>query len=201
MFREPTADSTLIVQQGHLAAYGVTEFFGVESRETNRTAQHWIDALRLEPHPEGGWFREVYRADESIPRSGLPDRFTGDRAFSTSIYFLLQHAEFSALHRIRQDELWHFYDGSSLTVDAIDPQGKHSTVMLGRDVKAGESLMAVIKAGSLFGASLRDRDSFALVGCTVAPGFCFDDFEMPRRGELIAKYPQHSDLIDRLTRG
>ena len=74
-------------------------------------ARQWVETLRLSRHPEGGWFREVYRATEAIPHHSLPDRFTGDRSYTTAIYFLLDDTDFSALHRIKQDEVWHFYDG------------------------------------------------------------------------------------------
>jgi predicted cupin superfamily sugar epimerase len=163
-------------------------------------ARHWIEALQLGPHPEGGYFRQVYRSAELIAREHLPGRFNGDRAFSTSIYFLLAGDDFSALHRIRQDEVWHFYDGSSLTIHAIDPEGRYVARQLGRGVQHGESLQVVIPAGHLFGATVNDSQSYALVGCTVAPGFDFDDFELPSRDVLVQQYPQHQQLIERLTR-
>lgn len=163
-------------------------------------AEQWIQDLKLERHPEGGWFRDVYRASEAIPRDALPERFVGDRAFSTAIYFLLNETDVSALHRIKQDEVWHFYDGSPLTIHQIDPAGTYSTIALGRNVQADETLLAVVEAGSLFGASVNDTSSFSLVGCTVAPGFDFDDFEMPSRAQLQEQYPQHRDIIEKLTR-
>jgi len=163
-------------------------------------AQQWIQALELRRHPEGGWFREIYRASETIPRTGLPSRFTGERQFSTAIYFLLDRGDFSALHRIKQDEIWHFYDGAPLTIHMIDADGRRSSTTLGRDVQAGETLVAVVKAGTLFGAVVTDVERYTLVGCTVAPGFDFADFEMPGRAELLERYPQHEELIKRLTR-
>lgn len=162
--------------------------------------QQWINELQLQPHPEGGWYREVYRANESIAQAALPDRFTGDRAFSTSIYYLLGPGDISALHRIRQDEIWHFYDGSSLVVDVIYPDGRAETLRVGRDLNAGELPMAVVPAGSWFGATADTSDGYSLVGCTVAPGFDFDDFELPSRAELLERFPQHCELIKRLTR-
>jgi len=164
-------------------------------------AENWIRTLELQPHPEGGWYREVYRADETIPQASLPARFTGDRHFSTAIYFLLEGKNFSAFHRIRQDELWHFYDGCSLTIHTIDPDGKYSTIQLGRNLQAEESLLAVVKAGWLFGATVDDTSAYSLVGCTVAPGFDFEDFQLPTRAELLAEYPQHEQIITRLTQG
>jgi hypothetical protein len=163
-------------------------------------AQAWIERLQLRRHPEGGWFRETYRSDEILSRAALPPRFGGDRAFSTAIYFLLEGEDFSALHRIRQDEIFHFYDGSALTLHMIDPGGNYATVKLGRDLAAGESPQAIVAAGSLFGATVNDPRSYALVGCTVAPGFDFADFSMPSREELCRQLPQHRQIVERLTR-
>jgi len=163
-------------------------------------AQTWIDGLKLRRHPEGGWFRETYRSDEGVGRAALPPRFGDDRAFSTAIYFLLEGEDFSALHRIKQDEVFHFYDGSSLTVHVIDPDGNYSALKLGRDWTAGERPQAVVPAGSLFGATVNDTRSYSLVGCTVAPGFDFADFELPAREELCRQFPQHREIIEKLTR-
>jgi predicted cupin superfamily sugar epimerase len=163
-------------------------------------AQRWIDALQLRRHPEGGYYRETYRAAEALPKATLPARFSGDRSFSTAIYFLLEGADFSALHRIKQDEVWHFYDGSSLTVHVIDPAGNYTALRVGRDLEKGELPQAVVAAGCLFGATVNEPNSYALAGCTVAPGFDFADMEMPGREELCRLYPQHRELIERLTR-
>jgi predicted cupin superfamily sugar epimerase len=163
-------------------------------------AQAWIDGLQLRRHPEGGWFRETYRSDEVLPRASLPPRFGGDRAFSTAIYFLLDGEDYSALHRIKQDEVWHFYDGAGVTVHVIDGAGSYSAIRVGRDFRAGEVPQAVVKAGCLFGATVTDPRSYALAGCTVAPGFDFADFEMPAREELCRLYPRHRTIIERLTR-
>ena len=163
-------------------------------------AADWIADLQLNPHPEGGFFRETYRCPETIAQAHLPPRFSGPRSFVTAIYFLLRSQDFSALHRIRQDEIWHFYDGTTLLIDVIDPRGALSTIRLGRNARAGEALQAVVTGGCLFGARVEAADSFALVGCTVAPGFDFADFEMPSRAALLAQYPQHRAAIERLTR-
>ena len=98
------------------------------------TAQDWIDALELRPHPEGGHFRETYRSHETIAQAHLPPRFTGDRALATAIYFLLQGDDFSALHRIRQDEVWHFYAGGPLVISVIAPDGELTAIQLGADL-------------------------------------------------------------------
>jgi predicted cupin superfamily sugar epimerase len=169
-----------------------------EPHVTNAT--RWIERLQLRPHPEGGYFCETYRAAEMVARAALPERFRGDRAFSTAIYFLLDRHDFSALHRLKQDELWHFYDGSSLTIHLIDRHGYYSCLHLGREIDNGAVPQAVVPAGYLFGATVDDPSSYALVGCTVAPGFSFDDFEMPTRSQLLELYPQHRQLIERLTR-
>jgi len=163
-------------------------------------AKDWIEVLQLQRHPEGGFFRETYRSPETIARQHLPPRFSGDRAFATAIYFLLQGNDVSALHRIKQDEVWHFYEGGSLTIYVIAADGDLSKVRLGRDVRAGEVLQAVVRADCLFGARLNEPRSYALVGCTVAPGFDFADFEMPARHELVQRYPQHKAIIEELTR-
>ena len=163
-------------------------------------ANAWIESLQLEPHPEGGWYREVYRSPERIAAQGLPPRCDGDRAFSTAIYFLLKDGEFSALHRIQQDEVWHHYDGASLRIDVIDETGGHAPIALGTNVEAGERPLAVVTAGCLFGASLESGGTHALVGCTVAPGFEFADFHMPSRERLLEQYPQHRGVVQALTR-
>ncbi|OIO71631.1 MAG: hypothetical protein AUJ57_06885 [Zetaproteobacteria bacterium CG1_02_53_45] len=162
-------------------------------------ADEWVRSLGLQKHPEGGWYKEIYRSAESIPVSALPERFTSARSFCTSIYFLLSDNEFSAFHRIKQDELWHFYDGDGLSVHVIDRDGNYVEKLLGRKPQEGESFQHVVRAGDWFGASVAPG-GYALVGCTVAPGFDFSDFEMAARDELLELFPQHRDLITRLTR-
>ena len=100
-------------------------------------ARRWIDGLRLRPHPEGGYYRETYRASEGIARAALPARFPGDRSFCTAIYYLLEAGQLSAFHRIRQDEMWHLYAGGGLTVHVIDPTGRYDALKLGADLGAG----------------------------------------------------------------
>ena len=161
-------------------------------------AQQWIQRLQLQPHPEGGWYRQTYRAPLTLPHAALPGH-AGDRAASTAIYFLLAGDQFSAFHRLRSDEVWHFYAGSELIVHVIE-HGTYSEILLGNDMQAGQQFQAVVPSGCWFGSSLRHPDTYALVGCTVAPGFDFADFEMAKRAELIAHYPQHRAMIERLTR-
>jgi uncharacterized protein len=165
-----------------------------------KSAQYWIDKLNLIAHPEGGYYRETYRSELSIPREGLPPQFPGPRLVSTAIYFLLDGENFSAFHRLRSDELWHFYAGSPITVHVIEPDGGYSEIQLGGDPDAGDLLQAAVKAGHWFASRVRDPKAFALAGCTVAPGFDFADFELGKREDLVRLYPQHRNLIESLTR-
>jgi uncharacterized protein len=165
-----------------------------------KDADYWIEKLALEPHPEGGYYRQTYRAELTIDQAALPEGFPGARAASTAIYFLLKSGDFSAMHRLRSDELWHFYAGGALVVSVIDEGGRYSELLLGSGADAGEIFQAVVKAGNWFGARVQDASTFALVGCTVAPGFDFADFEMGKREELIRKFPRHRRVIERLTR-
>ena len=157
------------------------------------TADDIIASLSLQPHPEGGWYRQTHCSAHSV---GTP---RGSRPASTAIYFLLRDGECSALHRIASDEVWHFYGGSSLCVESIAPDGRVASFVLGHDLATGEVLQAWVPAGHWFGASLV-RGGWALVGCTVAPGFDFKDFEMGSRVELMKAYPACEQIVRRLTR-
>jgi predicted cupin superfamily sugar epimerase len=163
-------------------------------------AQTWIDRLDLEPHPEGGYYRETYRTEHAIPADGLPDRFDDARNVAALIYFLLPGDSFSALHRIQQDEAWHFYDGAPITLHRITPDGTYSTVTLSRSVEDGHCLQTVVPAGTWFGATVDENDGYSLVGCTTAPAFDFADFELADRAALTEELPDHAPLIERLTR-
>lgn len=162
------------------------------------TAAAVIDQLKLVRHPEGGWYRETYRASLCLAPPALPLHFSGERAASTAIYFLLERGEVSALHRIKSDELWHFHAGSTLTLHCIDPAGDYRCRRLGSDLAAGETFQAVVPAGCWFGAEVTGSGPYALVGCTVAPGFDFADFELGEPLALCRQFPQHARLIDRL---
>ena len=128
----------------------------------------------------------------------MPSSYQGDRSASTAIYFLLDEGNFSAFHRIASDEVWHFYAGSSLVVYVIDAEGNYSELHLGDG--SGEVFQAVVKAGCWFASRVKDAAGFALVGCTVAPGFDFADFELGVRSELIRTFPAQRKLIEELTR-
>ena len=164
-----------------------------------RDADYWIKKLSLKRHPEGGYFKETYRSREVILKHALPARFSGDRVFSTCIYFLLEKTDFSAFHAIQQDEVWHFYEGSSLTIHIIDQKGEYTAAKLGRDIESGESFQAAVRAGCWFAAAVKNTESYSLVGCTVAPGFDFADIEMADRNRLVALYPEHRDIIEKYT--
>ncbi len=163
-------------------------------------ARYWIGHLQLQPHPEGGYFAETYRSPEIIQSEALPGRYAGGRSFSTAIYFLVTGDSFSALHRIQSDEMWHFYAGNRLTVTVIDEAGILTEIHLGQNPAAGEVFQAVVKAGCWFGSRVTDPQGYALVGCTVAPGFDFADFSLAGRNELIAQFPEHEAVIRILTR-
>lgn len=163
-------------------------------------ARAWIEALRLQPHPEGGYFAETYRAAESIKAPHLPPRFGGPRAHSTAIYFLLEAGQYSAFHRIQSDEVWHFYDGGPLDIYDLHPDGHLTVHRLGRDSAQGQFPQAVVPAGHWFASRPAPDTAFALVGCTVSPGFDFADFEMARADRLITEYPAHADLLRGLCR-
>ncbi len=163
-------------------------------------AKKIIELLKLTKHPEGGYYRQVYRSNEEIDGHYLPKRFNGSRSFSTSIYFLLTSDCFSAFHKINQDEGWHFYQGSPLNIHMIDEKGHYSSIQLGHELEKGQRPQFIVPAGCFFGASVINKDSFSLVGCTVAPGFEFDDFLLPNTHELLVKFPQHEAIIKRLSR-
>lgn len=158
-----------------------------------------IEKLGLIRHPEGGWFRESYRADGSVPLSGLPGRSGGDRPYSTAIYFLLNRGEVSRFHRILSDELWHFHAGTQLTIHILAPDGEYRSLAVGPDLSGDDSFQAVVPAGCWFGAEVTGVGAFTLVSCTVAPGFDFADFELADRDDLLRRYPEHGELVRRLT--
>lgn len=155
-----------------------------------------IDRLGLQPHPEGGWYRETFRDPRPVTAPG----FDSARSASTAIYFLLTERSFSALHRIRSDEVWHHYAGGTLDVECIAPDGTRSTLAVGPALSGDASPQAVVTAGTWFGARVRPGHRWALVGCTVAPGFDFRDFELADRSALSTLFPAHSGLIAELSR-
>ena len=163
-------------------------------------AEHFIQHLQLQPHPEGGFFKETYRSPGIIPANCLTSDFSGERSYSTAIYFLLQQGDYSAFHRIASDECWHFYEGGTLLIHIIDKQGNYSCVQLGRKIHEGEVFQFVVPALCWFASEPAPGSEFSLVGCTVSPGFDFADFELANANNLSRLYPQHETIIRRLTR-
>lgn len=157
-----------------------------------------IKQLELEPHPEGGYFKETYRSEGEIDQ--LDSKYQGKRNYSTCIYFLLTPDIFSAFHRINQDEIWHFYDGSPINLHLISDDGNYTKHKIGRKIEEGEHLQFVVPGGTWFAASVANEGGYSLVGCTVAPGFDFKDFELPERNSLLIKFPKHAQIISQLTK-
>ena len=165
-----------------------------------RSADFWIQHLKLEKHPEGGAYARVYTSSLQLKRSALPKDFNGDRAVCTHIYYLLQQNEFSTFHRIQSDELWHFYDGDALKIYEIDKDGNLTEHLLGLEIEKAQSPFCVVKGGNWFAAELITDSNYALVGCTVSPGFDFAEFKIGEKEKLISQYPQHKELIERFTK-
>lgn len=160
-------------------------------------ARKYIKKLRLKKHPEGGYYREVYRSGEKILPAHLPKRYKTSRNFSTSIYFLLEGKQFSTFHLLQSDELWHFYDGSDLMIYIINPEGELITRKLGNSDDT--EFQIVIKKHCWFAVEVCNKKSFSLFGCTVSPGFEFEDFKLGKRELLLKKFPDYGELIKRLT--
>ena len=161
--------------------------------------EYWIRKLNLKKHPEGGFFKETYRSAETVDGNLLSEEHTGQRALSTAIYFLLKGNQVSRFHRLKSDELWHFYYASSLTIHTIDQTGHYAKIYLGIDYEKGEVFQTTIKKGIWLGATVNHIESFALVGCTVSPGFDFKDFKLADQKNMLEKYPQHALIIKKLT--
>jgi hypothetical protein len=170
-----------------------------KTKSSFKNAAYYIQRLGLTKHVEGGAYKETYRSPELLPHSAIGEAFKGDRNASTAIYFLLEQGQFSALHRIPADEMWHFYEGDALNIYEINSEGRMIVHTLGRDLDRGEQLQILIKAGSWFGARCNVQGGFSLVGCTVAPGFDFEDFELADRETLCREYPAYEKIIGELT--
>lgn len=164
------------------------------------TAEEIIALLKLKPHPkEGGFFTETYRTEETIPRSALPPRYPGPRAFGTVIYYLLTPGTVSVMHRLQSDEIFHFYLGDPVEMLQLSPDGAGQTVVLGTDLRAGMQPQVIVTRGVWQGSRLVVGGRFALLGCSVAPGFEFADYEHGRREDLIRSHPQFREKILELT--
>lgn len=164
------------------------------------TANALIKQFNLLPHPEGGYYKETYKATEYIVKNALPERFRADRFFSTAIYFLLEKGNFSAFHKIKSDECWHFYAGETLLVYVIHSTGNLEIIRLGNNIEMGEVFQYVVPANCWFASEPAAHTNFSFVGCTVAPAFNFADFELAKANTLIQQFPQHKNIIQRLCR-
>ena len=159
-----------------------------------------IQKYNLQPHREGGWYKQTYKSNEEIDADALPERFGANRAFSTAIYFLLEKGNFSAFHRIKSDECWHFYTGDPLVIYIIEQNGELKIISLGNGLEKGHSFQFVVHANCWFASRPAPGSEYCFVGCTVSPGFEFDDFELADRTELSVMYPQHKPIIKDLCR-
>jgi predicted cupin superfamily sugar epimerase len=162
------------------------------------TKDQLIKTFSLLPHPEGGYYKETYRSAELIETSSK--EFPHQRNYSTAIYFLIERDNFSALHRIKSDEVWHFYEGDALEVIEIDLKGNLIRTQVGKDLSKWQTFQYTVKAGHWFGSRVLKGGEFSFVGCTVSPGFDFKDFEMASCKDLCKQFPQHKTIIEELTR-
>lgn len=163
------------------------------------TVEELIRHFMMLPHPEGGWYKENYRSNEIFPATALPERFDGNREFSTAIYFLLEKGNFSSFHRIKSDECWHFYAGGPLEIFIIREDGKMEKILLGNDISKGHHFQYVVPANCWFGSKPAAGTEFSFVGCTVSPGFDFKDFELADADKLISMYPHYEKIIKELS--
>lgn len=162
-------------------------------------AKEIIDLFNLKQHPEGGYFKETYRSKETINVKDLNHHFKSDRNYCTSIYFLLTSDKCSAFHKINQDEIWHFYTGSSLKLHQISPKGIYKCIKIGNNFSNDEVPQYTVPAHYYFAAEVIQKNAFSFVGCTVSPGFDFNDFELPSYSTLSKKFPEHASIIKQLT--
>jgi predicted cupin superfamily sugar epimerase len=164
------------------------------------TTEQIIDFFGMKPLPdEGGYYVETYRAAEKLAASVLPQRYAESRSISTAILYLLTPETFSVMHRLKSDEVFHFYLGAPVTMLLLGAEGTSQIVRLGRDILNGQKLQQLIPGGTWQGCCLKQGGKFALMGTTVAPGFELEDYEQADKKDLLEKYPQHKELILRLS--
>ncbi len=160
------------------------------------TAEDVVRLLNLEPHPrEGGWFTESYRSETCF----VPDGYPGSRHHSTAIYYLLTPDSYSRLHQLRGDEIFHFYAGDAVEMLQLHPDGSSQVLVIGNDLSAGQRPQVVAPKHVWQGSRLLPGGSWALLGCTVAPGFEYEDYQDETRAYFLVRYPQHGPLIAALT--
>lgn len=160
-----------------------------------RSAIDWVHELELEPHVGGGYFREIYESKQLLKEDSEEER-----KLYTSIYFLLEYLNPSHFHRLTVDENWYYHAGEPLTIHMIHPNGRYESVELGIDLPGGLCLQYRVPAGVIFGSSVETIDGFSVVSCMCGPGFTYEDFELFSTKELLEQYPEHQEIIKRLTR-
>lgn len=167
------------------------------------TAEEVKRLLGLQPHPrEGGWFVQTYAAEERIGTTMFEDRrYADSRRTGTAIYYLLEPDTFSEMHRLRSDEIFHFYAGDPIEMLQLLPDGSGRTVVIGNDLAAGQRPQLLVERGVWQGSRLIAGGRWALLGCTVSPGFEYEDYESGAREELRARWPAWEQMIGELTRG
>jgi uncharacterized protein len=158
-----------------------------------------IKQLKLEPHPEGGYFKELSRSEIIVPFDRHEEDKEAFRNLYTSIYFLLEAGAISKFHRLKSDEIWYYHYGDSMQIECLTENGKHYTEKLGPNISVGESFQVLIPAGTIFGAKTSGQKKFSLVGCLVSPGFDFRDFTLYKAEELHRLYPEYKSLISEFT--
>lgn len=164
------------------------------------TADDIIAKLGLQPHPrEGGYFRETYRSADYFAKDQLPERYPNERSASTAIFYLLTPQTFSAIHKLNTDEIFHFYGGSPVRMLQLHPNGSGEEIVIGPDVLNGQQPQVIVPRDVWQGSFLDLGGEYCLLGCTVAPGFDYADYEDGDRETLIGTYPKFEELIRRLT--
>ena len=164
----------------------------------SQRTQSIIRELNLKEHPEGGWYQEVYRSEMILGQAGLGNGFSGDRNSLTSIYYLLSNDRFSAFHKIKSPETWYFHEGMPLVIHTIDPKGNYKHVELSNHLSGKRQ--CTVEPNTWFAVQIKEGYGYSLVSCAVAPGFDFEDFEMGNKQELKSLFPNHSDIISKLSK-
>lgn len=154
----------------------------------------WVEYYQMEKHPEGGYFKEVYRSVNKF----IPNEIGEERNYSTSILFLLHRGDVSHFHRIKSDEVWYYHAGAACLIHVIDEKGKFATHVLGPNFKNGETLQLVVPAGHIFASE--SSDNYSLVGCMVSPGFDFKDFQLFTTNTLLNRFPEHEQIVRKFTK-
>jgi predicted cupin superfamily sugar epimerase len=165
------------------------------------TAEQIIKLLNMQPlRQEGGFYVETFRAAEKLKKDVLPAGFSGDRNLSSVILYLLTAKTISLLHRLKSDEMFHFYFGDPVTMLQLHPDGHSEIITLGHNILNDQKVQALVPKGVWQGAFVQPGGKFSLLGCTISPAFDEDDFEIGDRNTLLAEYPDLRELILKLTR-